>query len=279
MSVESIALGKYLRARRNVCQPMDAGIAAEPGRRVPGLRRDEVAELANISPEYYLRLEQGRGTRPSDQVLHALARALHLDVESRLYLFRLASGAFPQSTLAADESATRIARVLAQWTHTPAYVSDSTRDIVAANPLATILGNGGLAAGHNVAIDLFNDRMKSTLTEWEPMTRSTLAGLRRDANPFSPRLKEIVDELSADPDFVRIWSRHDVSGPEDAHIHMDIDAIGSIEIDLQNFAVRSMPGYLLTVLSAPPQSPAALAFSHLAASLHASQEHAPGEDS
>lgn len=264
MSAAAVALGEYLRARRAVCRPEDVGLVPDAGRRVPGLRRDEVAARANISPEYYLRLEQGRGARPSDQVLHALAEALGLDVDSRLYLFRLARGEFPQHELPAGESADRIARVLSQWTHTPAYVSDSNRDIVAANHLAAVFGNGGLAAGHNVAIDLFNDRMKSTLVEWEPMTRSTLAGLRRDANPGAPRLTEIVDELSTDADFVRLWSRYDVSGPEDAHIHMEFEHFGTLPIDLQNFAVRSMPGYLLTVLSAPPESRTATVFEHLA---------------
>ena len=269
MSVESVALGDFLRARRAVRQPEDEGLVREPGRRVPGLRRDEVARLAGISPEYYLRLEQGRSSRPSDQVLNALARALHLDADSRQYLFRLASGDLPSAESPDAESSARIERILAQWTHTPAYVSDSNRDIVAANPLATVFGHGGLAAGSNVAIDLFNDRMKSTLVEWEPMTRSTVAGLRRDADPFSPRLKQIVDQLSADPDFVAMWARYDVSGPEDAHIHMVVEGIGTIEIEVQNFAVRSMPGYLLTVLSAPPQSLTAVVFQHLAASIGA----------
>lgn len=271
MHVETIALGEFLRARRNVLRPEDAGIAHDTRRRVPGLRRDEVARRAGISAEYYLRLEQGRSTRPSDQVLNALALALNLDVDSRAYLFRLASGGHPTAMIADAESADRIARVLGQWTHTPAYVSDSNRDIVAANPLAAAFGNGGLSAGSNVATDLFNDRMKSTLVEWELMTRSTLAGLRRDADPFSPRLAAIIDELSADADFERMWARYDVSGPEDARIHMVIENVGTLEIELQNFAVRSMPGYLLTVLSAPRQSLTATVFAQLAASLAADE--------
>ena len=93
--------------------------------------------------------------------------------------------------------------------------------------------------------------MKSTLgDDWESMTRGTLAGLRRDAAPFAPRLKEIVDELSDDSEFRRLWARYDVSGTEDAPVHMLVEGIGSLEIEVQNFGVRSMPGYLLTVLSA-----------------------------
>lgn len=278
MSAKSDALGEFLRARRHVCQPEDEGIFREPGRRVPGLRRDEVARLAGISAEYYLRLEQGRSARPSDQVLNALARALHLDLDSRQYLFRLASGDLPSPVVPAAESADRIARILGQWIHTPAYVSDSNRDIVAANPLASSFGHGGLSAGSNVVLDLFNDRMKRTLLEWEPMTLSSLAGLRRDADPFSPRLKEITDALSGDSDFVQMWARYDVSGPEDAHIHMVVKDVGTLKIDVQNFAVRSMPGYLLTVLSAPPRSLTGVVFAHLAASLQTPSNSDTPED-
>ena len=112
MSAESRALAEFLRARRNVCQPEDEGIVREPGRRVPGLRRDEVARLAGISPDYYLRLEQGTSVRPSDQVLTALARALRLDADSRQYLLRVASGELPQPVKPDAESAERITRVL-----------------------------------------------------------------------------------------------------------------------------------------------------------------------
>jgi len=272
MPAGSIALGEFLRARRHVTQPEDAGITRDPGRRVPGLRRDEVARLAGISAEYYLRLEQGRGARPSDQVLGSLARALLLDTDTRQYLFRLASGDTSSPTVPAPESAARIARTLGHWTHTPAYVSDTNRDIVASNPLATAFGHGGLSTGSNVVVDLFNDRMRSTLVDWEEMTRSTVAGLRRDADPCSPRLAELIATLSSEPDFVRMWARHDVSGPEDAHIRMPVEGVGTLQIDVQNLAVRSLPGYLLTVLSAPPQSLAAKVFDTLAASIEATRK-------
>jgi len=268
VSPESLELGRFLRARRNVCQPEEHEIFRAQGRRVPGLKRDEVARLAGISAEYYLRLEQGRSSRPSDQVLYALARALHLDGESQQYLFRLASGVVHLPAVPVEESAPRIARILRPWAHAPAYVTDTNRDIVAATPLAAIFGHGALVPGANVAIYLFSDLMKSTLgDDWESMTRGTLAGLRRDAAPFAPRLKEIVDELSDDSEFRRLWARYDVSGTEDAPVHMLVEGIGSLEIEVQNFGVRSMPGYLLTVLSAPPKSAASELFEHLAATL------------
>ncbi|UIN31788.1 helix-turn-helix transcriptional regulator [Microbacterium binotii] len=270
------ALGDYLRARRNVRQPEEVGLERAPGRRVPGLRRDEVAQLAGISAEYYLRLEQGRGARPSDQVLGALAGVLGLDAESRAYLGRLAAGApalpAPEDAAVADQ----IARVLAQWTHTPAYMSDRHRDVVVANPLAAAFGFGGLAAGQNVVINLFNDRMKRTLDQWESMTRAAVATLRRDADPDSPRLKEIIEELSKDEDFVRIWERHDVSGPEDAQISIIVEGLGTLDVEIQNFSVRSLPGYIMTVMAAPPRSLAATVFSRLVERLTAAESGTTG---
>lgn len=268
MDTTLTALGDYFRARRAVLSPEDVGLPRTRGRRVAGLRRDEVADLAGISNDYYLRIEQGRGARPSDQVIGSIARALRLDVESTAYAFRLVSGQMPRGPVMRDtDTPDRISRTLTQWTHTPAYVSDPHRDIVASNPLATIFGEGGLAAGSNQVSALFNERMRRSLVEWEPMARSAVATLRRDAHPESPRLRELLQQLSVDKDFVRIWERHDVSGPEDATFRFLFDGVGEIAIDAQNFAVRSMPGYQLTVLSARPGGPGAEIFAHLAKSL------------
>lgn len=267
MSDSLNALGRYVRARRGVVLPEDVGLVRQPGRRVTGLRRQEVAELAGISAEYYLRIEQGRIGRPSEQVLSALARALRLDDESIAHLHRLVAGRPPQQVEPDPAVAERLARTLSRWYRTPAYISDPHRDIVAANALATALGHGGLAVGSNQIAGLFNDRMKSTLVEWEAMTRSAVATLRRDAHPDSPRLAELVRDLSADPDFVRIWARHDVSGPEDTTFHIVIEGFGEVAIDAHNFAVRSLPGYQLTVLSAGPGGKAETLFAGIAASV------------
>ncbi|WP_292714511.1 helix-turn-helix transcriptional regulator [Microbacterium sp. 13-71-7] len=266
------ALGRYVRARRGVVQPEEVGLVRQPGRRVSGLRRLEVAELAGISAEYYLRIEQGRVGRPSEQVLSSLARALRLDEESVAHLQRLVAGHPPMRSAPSPEITERIARTLSRWYRTPAYISDPHRDIVASTALAAALGHGGLAVGSNQVAALFNARMKSTLVEWEAMTRSAVATLRRDAHPDSPRLAELVRELSSDPDFVRIWERHDVSGPEDTTFHIAIEGFGDVAIDAHNFAVRSLAGYQLTVLSAPPGGIAETLFAGLAASVPLSAE-------
>ncbi|MFG6401125.1 helix-turn-helix transcriptional regulator [Microbacterium sp. P04] len=269
------AFGEYLRARRNVTQPEDVGLRRDAGRRVPGLRRDETAMLAGMSNEYYLRLEQGRGGRPSDQVMLSLARVFGLDEEARIYMFRMVTGAVVDPAPPAH-SAEQIGRVLDQWQNTPAYLSDRHRDIVASNVLATHFGNGGLAAGSNVVIDMFAPHMRRDVLNWEEMTLAALASLRRDAPPNSPRLAQIVDLLSAEPDFPRMWSRHDVSGPGDATFHLRVPGVGTIDVEAQNFGVHSLPGYQITVLAARPGSTAAHVFAHLAASLAERQvESAP----
>lgn len=260
-------LGRFLRARRNILQPEEVDLPRLPGRRVTGLRREEVAGLAGVSAEYYLRIEQGRSGRPSEQVLASLAQALRLDAESVAYMHRLVAGHPRPSAQPDPGAADRLARTLSRWHRTPAYISDPHRDIVASNALAAALGNGGLTAGSNQVAALFNPRMKSTLTEWEAMTRSAVATLRRDAHPESPRLAELVRDLSGDADFVRIWGRHDVSGPEETTFRITIDSFGEIALDAHNFAVRSLPGYQLTVLSAPPGSAAESLFAALAASV------------
>jgi len=267
-------LADFLRARREMLQPEEVGLVRQQGRRVTGLRRLEVAELAGISAEYYLRIEQGRIGRPSEQVLSSLARALRLDEESVAHMHRLVAGHPPVRSAPSPELTERIARTLSRWYRTPAYISDPHRDIVASTALAAALGHGGLAVGSNQVAALFNTRMKSTLVEWEAMTRSAVATLRRDAHPDSPRLADLVGELSSDPDFVRIWERHDVSGPEDTTFHIAIEGFGDVAIDAHNFAVRSLPGYQLTVLSAPPGGIAETLFAGLAASVPLSE--APG---
>ena len=134
---EASALGEYLRARRERLLPEDVGLAATKRRRVAGLRREELATLAGISAAYYLRLEQGRATSPSTQVVDALARALRLDARSTQYLHDLAAPAgrdFPEP----DVSGHALAEVIDQFLM-PAVVVNRYRDVLVANPIARVL--------------------------------------------------------------------------------------------------------------------------------------------
>ena len=135
-------IGEYLRARRELVRPQDVGIPDLSGRRrVPGLRREEVAMLAGVSSDYYVRLEQGRDQHPSQQVLDALARALQLDDDATAHLHRLATPPARRrhKTPRPEKVPAGILQLIASWSQSPAYVQGRYMDVLAANPLATAL--------------------------------------------------------------------------------------------------------------------------------------------
>src|ERR1700742_3600961 len=140
MATKGNALGDYLRARRGQVRPGDVGLVAGARRRVRGLRREELAMLAGISAEYYLRLEQGRDTNPSPQILDALARALQLDIKGAEYLYQLAGGSLglqPDLETAADGL-----DVLIDQFSMPAIIANRYQDVLAANAIARALSPG-----------------------------------------------------------------------------------------------------------------------------------------
>ncbi|MBF4564669.1 helix-turn-helix domain-containing protein [Plantibacter sp. VKM Ac-2876] len=277
----SNALGEFLRARREFVRPEQVGIGADASRRVPGLRREEVAHLASISPEYYLRIEQGRVRRPSEQVLLGLARALLLDDSGRRYLLRLAS---PRPFMrAVDDRSTqlddRVARLLAHWSGTPAYVSDDNQYVVAANALARAwVPQGMLDPGVNLLVSAFEqyadfrgttspdapeyDRMHR---EWEGTLRDLTAPLRYYGRPDDPRLQEIVGMLSArHPVFRTIWAEHLVKPQMSRRTRTFIEPLGWVDFRSQTFEVPHTDQFL-TVFFDEPGSAAAAAIAYLAA--------------
>ena len=140
-AADANALGRYLRVRRALARPDAAGVPGQGNRRVPGLRREEVAFLAGVSSDYYVRLEQGRDRHPSDQVLLAIARALQLDEDATAYLLQLAKPPSPRSkrTRRPQKASDGIRTLISSWPLTPAYVHGTYMDILAANALATAL--------------------------------------------------------------------------------------------------------------------------------------------
>jgi len=134
-------LATFLRTRRQRLRPADVGLPAGGRRRTPGLRRQEVAELAGISVDYYIRLEQARGPHPSRQVLTALGRALVLTADEREYLFRLAGESPPPAAVPSREISPGIRNLLDSMPETPAYVVDAKYDVLAWNSLATLVSD------------------------------------------------------------------------------------------------------------------------------------------
>jgi transcriptional regulator with XRE-family HTH domain len=271
-------LGEYLRARRALVQPEDVGLPRDPSRRVAGLRREEVAALAAISPDYYLRLEQGRTHQPSDQVLVSLGRALALDQNAVTHLFRIARpGAGPRRTdaaRAADDP--HLVGLLAQWPNTPAFILDSTQTVVLANPLARALGAGYTEVGSNLVLAMFSEPMRQTSPDWETAARDSLAALRYHSDPDDPRLQELVRTLQAnDADFRRLWARHDARPYVTGSTRTVVEGVGPVDLRFQNFAVPGHDGHTLTAFFDEPGTQASAALAYLAAQGEVVLSHGP----
>lgn len=263
-------VGEYLRARRNGTQPEDVGLPREAHRRVSGLRREEVAALAGISPEYYVRLEQGRDHQPSAQVLDALARALGLDSSARAYLDRLAHPPrhtpTRESRRASTVSISDLAHLLAQWTRTPAYILDGNLDVVLANSLAEELGQGSMSPGANRLLTIFEASSRRLLPDWDQRAAELVASLRMRGDPRDPRLHEIVGSLSIrDQDFRRMWARQDVHILTSGACLAEVVPFGTISLKWQNLDIAGCDNHTLTTLYGEPGSPAVAALAYVAA--------------
>jgi transcriptional regulator with XRE-family HTH domain len=204
-------LGDYLRARREQVRPADVGLPAGGGRRrVQGLRREELALLAGISSDYYMRLEQGRDQHPSGQVLDALAAVLQLNPEATAYLHELARPAAPRRS---EQVPSSILQLIDSWPATPAYVQDRLTNVVAANRAAAALGPC-YAVGVNLMRTVFLDPAEREFRpDWDETVTDGVGILRASfgADLDDPDLVELVDELSAGSErFRELWARHDV---------------------------------------------------------------------
>lgn len=214
------ALGEFLRARRARIHPTDVGLPAGTGRRrTPGLRREELASLAGISIDYYVRLEQGRETNPSPAVLQALARALRLDDEATAHLHALADHASGRAPRPRTGHTVRLGLrlLLDRLRPCPAYLRNRTNDILAANPegLALLAGIDQWPAErrNTTRYTFLHPTARALYADWAQAAAATVAQLRTAvaADPTDPALAALVAELSqASPEFTLLWQRHDV---------------------------------------------------------------------
>ncbi|MGY0063987.1 helix-turn-helix domain-containing protein [Streptomyces sp. LZ34] len=251
-------LGEYLRARRALVSPQQAGLADLGGRRVPGLRREEVATLAGISVDYYLRLERGRDRNPSVQVLESIARVLQLDDESMTYLLGLVADK-PRPTRRRPRRETvpaGIVQLLSTLPH-PAFVEGRHFDILAANPLAIAL-SPRLSVGGNQLLDVFLDPAEKTLhLDWDGTTECYIASLRRavGVDTEDRRFIELVGELSlASPRFRALWNRHDVGAQRGASIRFDHPQVGELRLNRERLEISGTDGPHLILFHAQPGS-------------------------
>lgn len=260
-------LGEFLRARRGQVSPESAGIPSYGTRRVPGLRREEVATMAGVSIDYYIRLEQGREKSPSAQVLDALSQVLRLDDDARLHLYRLA-GLIPgtERVVLPERVDPELLRLMELWPDTPALILGRAYDVLAGNALAYALFDG-FRQGPNLMRKVFLDpEARSFYPDWDLVARNTVAGFRvlQGRTPHDARIREVIAELSRDsPEFVELWERHEARGKRLESKRFHHREVGELTLNIHAFDVRSAPGQELIVYHPEPGSRSAEALALL----------------
>ena len=263
-------LGEYLRARRELVDPRDVGLRVAGVRRTPGLRREEVATLAGISADYYLRLEQGRDRNPSPQVLESLARVFGLDATATQYLLGLAAvrPARPQRGRPRQQQVPRGIRQLLAALNLPAFVESRMFDVLAANDLATAL-SPGIRPGENRLRSMFLDPAERDLyPDWDRAIGGLVASFRASIGTDNddPRVAQLVGELSLASDaFRKLWARHDVKALAGGEARMRHPEAGLLELRREKLPVGDSGGQLLVIYHAEPGSESARALSRLVA--------------
>jgi transcriptional regulator with XRE-family HTH domain len=241
MAARDNMLGDYLRARRAQVRPGQVGLPDSGNRRVPGLRRAEVALLAGISPDYYLRIEQGRDRHPSPQILEALARVFGLDQTGTAYLLSLTeqAPARPRRRSRRETVPDSIGNLLASLP-LPAFVEGRYLDVLDANPLATAL-SPRLVPGDNRLRAVFLDPAEQALyPDWEDTTARLVAGFRRSVGTDTrdSRFVALVGELSvASERFRTLWARHDVQPQQNWPITIDHPIVGTLRLNRSKLVV------------------------------------------
>lgn len=271
-------LGQFLKSRRNALTPASVGLSDDGRhRRVPGLRREEVAQLASISVQYYTRVEQGR-LSASVPVLTVLAEVLRLDDDQRDYLFELAGKNNPLPRRADAQMVRPATRRLLGALGFPAIILGRRMDILAWNPLAAELLTdfSQIPSQHrNYARLVFSDsEMRSRYANWESVAADCVAFLRMEAahNPDDPRLSALVGELCIkDAHFRQWWAAHDVLSQAGGVKNIRHPLVGELSLDWETLAVTSDAGQQLVVWSAEPGTPSYDGLTFLAS--WAGQEH------
>ncbi|MFI7125619.1 helix-turn-helix domain-containing protein [Nonomuraea sp. NPDC050153] len=246
-------LGAFLQARRNEVMPEDVGLASGPRRRVRGLRREELAELAGISVEYLVRLEQGRTAQPSASVMESLARALGLSEAERTHLFDLGAPR-PRRTRPSGGVRRELVELIDRMTDVPAMIFDHRLDLLAWNRLADALFPGLCRPGANLARynflaepDLYADR--------EEVLRATVGQLRlaTGRHPDDPALTALIGELSVhSPRFRTLWAGRVVRERTNGVKRFTHPVVGELALRYETFDLPGGSGQRVSLLHPEP---------------------------
>lgn len=235
------ALADFLRSRRERLAPEDVGLPQSGRRRTPGLRREEVAQLASVSAAWYTWLEQGRDIHPSTAALEAITRALRLGTEERAHAFTLAGRELPSDELVVPPPTVPASvQAVLDALAFPAYVCDAVWNVRAWNKLANVVFGYSLRppADRNSLVMVFTDpAVRHMLVNWGDEAGHLVANFRRvaDETPDDPAVEALVERLRAYPDFRRLWARHEVRRRHFARKELRHPQLGSLVFETQSY--------------------------------------------
>jgi transcriptional regulator with XRE-family HTH domain len=264
---QSAEFGKFLKAMRSRLKPEDAGIADGPSaRRVPGLRREEIARLADVSTDYYTRLEQGRNIHPSRAVLDSVARALKLDAGEQAHMMDLLEhcAESARSPVPAQGVRPALRQLLEAVGDVPALVLGRRTDVLTGNRLAFLLFADfpELPPGErNLTRWLILDpRARELFRDWKSVAAEAAGALRVDVgrHPNDAQANQLVGELAVHSEhFRQWWAGHRVATRSAGSVRLHHPAVGDLELNFENLILPDDPDQVLRVFSARPGSPSA----------------------
>lgn len=271
MPADRSALGAFLRSRRDRLTPAQAGITPFPGaRRVPGLRKEELAVLVGISPDHYSRLEQGRQDTVSDDLVDALARALRLDDVERAHLRDLAAPSRRRASTweGAQRADPGLLRIMTTLDHVPALLLGRRSEVLACNALLRAVLGAEVGTGAVLVRWLFLDaRARSRIENWSDYAAAAVGALRYEVgrHPGDVRLRTLVEDLrAADPDVSGWWDDHGVTDRTSVDKQVVHPVVGRLTFGIETVVPPHDPEQRLIVYTAQPGSSTAAALPVLA---------------
>lgn len=270
-------LGDFLRTRRAAVSPQDAGIATWGTRRVPGLRREELAHLAGVSVNYYTRLEQGQSTNASNAIIEALARALQLEEAERTHLYTLArpTTAKPRRTAHIETPISGAVHLLASMPNVPALLLGRRNDVLAWNALGHVLLAGHLDLSaperpttrpNQLRLLFLDPHTRELYRDWADEAALAVSSLRYTAAqyPDDRLLAELIGDLSIhSPEFTRLWAKHDVRLCSSGTKRLHHPEIGDLDLHYEVLHLPDSQGQRILTHTAVEESAAADALSLL----------------